>query len=131
MPEKTQDTAAQPGQGKAGLSKMEAVRLAIGKLGKDAKPIRIQQYVKDEYKIEMSADHVSNYKGKILRSRGKKGRKAKKAQAKSAPAPEAAALPSPARGKGAVVITDILSIKDLVRRVGPEQLRTLIDAFAR
>jgi hypothetical protein len=107
-----------PGKKTAGetkLTKNEAVRRALAELGKDAKPTAIQTWVKEQFRIEMSKDHISVCKGKMLR--GKK-LPARQAEAKKPTA-------------GGIVLDDILAVKKLADKVGPEQLRTLIDAFAK
>jgi hypothetical protein len=74
--------------------------------------------------IEMSTDHISTAKGGILRA-GRKG----KGPAKKASTPKPAAA---SNGKQAgIPLNDILYVKVLVGRFGPEQLHTLIDAFAK
>jgi hypothetical protein len=121
-----------PRKGKRGpITKTEAVRRALGELGNDAKPARIQGYVKDNFKIDMTTDHISTCKGDILRKArlgktpGKQG-----APKGAAAAPVQASAPR-GNGKGGILLTDILEVKRLVQRVGPAQLRTLIDAFSK
>jgi hypothetical protein len=75
-------TAQKPKAG--GMSKMDAVREAVAKLGADARPIQIRDYAKQHLGIEMSADHASACKGKIIR------------QTPSKPAAKAAPQPLPA-----------------------------------
>src|SRR5438132_8396537 len=45
-----------------GISKMEAVRRALGRLGADAKPLTIQPYIQKEFGINMDANMISSYK---------------------------------------------------------------------
>jgi hypothetical protein len=52
---------------RGGISKAEAVRRAIGDLGRDAKPLELQAHIRVKYGIEMSAGHVKVEKGKFLR----------------------------------------------------------------
>jgi hypothetical protein len=116
---------------------MEAVRLVMEELGKDAKPLKIQDRVKERFGITMSADHVSNCKGKILRGEGGKGKRKGKRKGKKAKATQPALQPSVASAKpkaaGSVTdrvnLDDVLTVKRLVHRVGATQLRTLIEAF--
>ncbi len=122
-------TAASKGK-TAGLTKMDAVRQALIKLGRDAGPTKIRDYVKAQFGIEMSVDHVSNCKSEIQRRAGKKQ------QASVAKASPAKAMASPggnATSKNATEISvhDVLAVKDLVGRVGAGHLKTLIDAFSR
>ena len=120
------------------ISKQEAVRRALAHFGNDAKPLQMKGWIKDELKIEMSADHISNAKGTILRAAAK-GKPAKRKPGRppaqkakpTAPAGKPAAKPQPAATKSGIPLDDILYIKGLVGRFGPDQLHTLIDAFAR
>ncbi len=122
------------------ISKQEAVRRALSHFGNDAKPAEMKPWIKGQFGLEMSTDHISTAKGDILRKAGatapKKAAKApaKKAAPKTAAqktaAPPAHAARKPAAFQAAVPLHDILYVKDLVGRFGPEQLHTLIDAFA-
>jgi hypothetical protein len=147
---------------------MDAVKAALAHLGNEARPLDIQSFVKTKYNISMTADHISNYKGEILRrakatakpAAAKKPAATKKpaspkAASPKAAAPKAAALkpaakPSahkPAVAKAAahkpapaakgpasvsgVSLPDIKTVKDLVHRVGANELRTLIDLLSK
>jgi hypothetical protein len=100
------------------MSKMDAVRTAISELGKDASPIKIQEYVKTKFKMDMTTAHVSNYKTTVLREKGKK------------PVAAPAATPvktASASAKGSEVsLTDIETVKGLVGRLGEENLKSLV-----
>lgn len=50
-----------------GMSKMEAVRKALAELGSDAMPMRIQEFVKERFNLEMTVNHISNCKSEIAR----------------------------------------------------------------
>ena len=104
------------------MTKVEAVRQALTKLGNEAMPTAIQTFIKDSFSIEMSKDHISVCKGKILRMKPAKGRKTT----------AVAASPAPKRtGANGIVVEDILALKELADRVGPDQLLGLIDALAK
>jgi hypothetical protein len=136
------------GQATAGITKMEGVKRALKALGKDAKPLAIQAYLKDKLGIEISADVASNYK-KVLakRARAKGTTPAQKPAApkaaaqkaephKESPKPQLQPSPAPPAKQGdgkanAIPLTDILYVKELVGRHGTSPLHTLIDAFAR
>jgi hypothetical protein len=120
------------------ISKQEAVRRALSHFGNDAKPAQMKPWIKDELGIDMGADHISTAKGSILRAARKAGpakRKPGRPPAAQKTEPQAPAA-SPARTKpaaskgGGIPLNDILYVKGLVGRFGPEQLHTLIDAFA-
>jgi hypothetical protein len=124
------------------ISKQEAVRRSLAHFGNDAKPAQMKPWIKAELGIEMSTDHISTAKGDILRKSGVRGKRPAK-RAKAAPkalAPKAATQPAPSAQQGpksaaakaaGIPLNDILYVKDLVGRFGPEQLHTLIDAFAK
>jgi hypothetical protein len=113
----------------ARMTKVEAVRRALKALGKDATPSQLQPYIKQTFGIEMTPAHVTTCKGGILR----KGRK------KPGPKPKGQALgptqptPTPAKAlaKNGISLEDIQSVKGLVGRVGPDQLKGLIDLLSR
>lgn len=126
-----------------GASKMDLVRKALAKLGKDAKPTQIQDYVKSAFSVRMTADHVSNYKGKILR--GETGKVKAPSQKKSAkvnkhPARKVTASrqlatvttgsTSHTTGKG-LTLQDVHTTRDLLGRVGATQLRSLLDLLSK
>jgi hypothetical protein len=149
MAEKKGTNSAGPSNGgaskpQAGVTKMEAVRQAIASLGWGAKREAIQTFVKEQFGVEMSLDHVSNYKSDLAKKAGKGKARSKKGPAKTKPAPVAAAVPretapeppaatKPAAGgkSGGIPLGDILTVKELVERLGAAPLHTLIDAFAR
>jgi hypothetical protein len=110
------------------ITKQEAVRRALAHFGNEARPAQMKPWIKDELGIEMGADHISTAKGSILKAAAK--RKAKKAGPKSL-AEKPAAKQLPAATKSGIPLNDILYVKGLVGRFGPEHLHTLIDAFAR
>jgi hypothetical protein len=123
----------QPAEGEK-VTKKEAVRRALAALGKDAKPIAIQGWVKDNLAIDMTTDHISTTKGELLRKARKKPAARKPAASPQPPGQAAPALPAVkvANAKrSAVEMADILTLKDLVRRVGAAHLRTLIDVISR
>jgi hypothetical protein len=65
------------------ISKMEAVRKAIAKLGRGAGRAQIRDYVKSHFGVEITADHVSTCRADVLRQLASK---AKSAGAKAPPA---------------------------------------------
>ncbi|HVS39379.1 MAG TPA: hypothetical protein VMS17_27730 [Gemmataceae bacterium] len=123
-----QGNSATPGKK---MSKMEAVRRALRKLGRDAKPLPLQAHIKKEFGIDMSTDHISTYKGDIARKKAKRFA-AKRAAKAAGAAPTMTEHAKPA-GKGAVSyhLEDVLTAKELLERVGAERLRTLINGLAK
>jgi hypothetical protein len=120
----------------ADISKQEAVRRALAHFGRDAKPAQMQGWIKQQFNIEMTTDHISTAKGEILRKAAapEKAGPKKTGLPKAAPVQQAAAsrsLPKSTDKAGGIPLADILAVKDMVGRVGAEQLKTLIDAFAK
>jgi hypothetical protein len=139
MANRTNSTAA-PKKAHDGISKQEAVRRALAELGKDAKPTRIQGWVKDEYAIDMTTDHISTAKGQILRKARRKKRAATKPPLQQSMArkeeaePAAAQLPvrpALAPQRNGITLDDIEAVQGLVGRVGTDGLKRLIDVLAR
>ena len=126
------ETKANSGRaGQAKPTKMNAVRQALKKLGKDAKAADIQTFVKDTFGLAMTVNHVYNCLSE-LRKQAKKKRSAKsqgKKEAASAPAPAVAQHRQPT-GKGGISLKDMAVAKGLLDRVGPDRLRALIDVLA-
>ncbi len=116
------------------ISKQEAVRRALAHFGRDAKPGQMRPWIKEQFGIDMGADHISTAKGSILKAAGKGKSKAKASTAKTAspavPARKDAPAPATSGRAAGIPLHDILSVKELVARVGRDQLHTLIDAFA-
>jgi len=131
MAEKTKQQA---GQSQAGPKKVEMVRQALAELGKGAKPLQIRAFVKDRFGAELNTNLISDYKKTLA---GKRTRKKKGAapRAGGQPEPPAAAPPAQARAPAAarpgISLDDVRLVKELVARLGPGQLRGLIDLLAR
>jgi hypothetical protein len=111
-----------------GLTKMGAVRQALSELGKSAKPLDIQKFVKERFNITMTVAHISNYKTTIL---AKKKRKAAARMAKgdvvaslAQPAPVTREAPKPGTG---VTLDNLRALKELLGKVGADNLKELID----
>jgi hypothetical protein len=134
------------------MTKMDAVRRGLDELGPEAKPTALREFVKNRFGLDMTAGHVKNAKGKIVRKARMEGKTVGQKPAKRKPPVQKSAAravgttkktptkphvkPSPApvttgaRGKEkGIPLNDILYVKSLVGRFGPGQLRTLIDAF--
>lgn len=115
----------------ASVSKMEAVRQALGQLGKSAMPAKIQGLIKEKFGIDMKLDHISNYKS-VLRRGGKKSAPQKSAAQQTA-APKSAApkaAPATGNGHGGLSVEDVDTVKKLLGRHGPSRLKGLIDVLA-
>jgi hypothetical protein len=111
----------------AKIAKKEAVRRALATLGKNAQTAEIQRHLKQAFDIDMTAGHISTTRGEIRREGKKaKARPAAK-EAVGLEVAEAVGQPTPA----AVLLDDLLKIRELVDRVGADRLRVLIDVMSR
>jgi hypothetical protein len=120
---------AETANGSKGVSKMEAVRAALRELGRKAKPLKIQEFIKEKFNIDMSPDHISNYKSTILKGKGKSG---KRGRPKGTGVP-AAAKPAAgnAHSRSGLALEDVENVKKLVRRFGSDSLKRLIDVLTK
>lgn len=115
------ETPAQPADSKP-TSKMDGVQRALSTLGNDAKPLRIQEWLKETYKIKMPVSTISNYKSTILGGAGKKGRPGKRKGGRPKGSQSTA---------GGITVQDIEAVKALVDRMGAEKVRDLAQVLAK
>src|SRR4051812_39549197 len=143
MAEKANGAAAPKKAAAKRVSKMEAVRQAVARLGSDAGRQQVHDLVRKEFGITMSLDHVSTYLGEIRRKAGtqprpaaakpaapKQGRPTKPAAPKApADKPPQATAGGASNGpsSGGISVADIRVTKELLGRVGAEELKDLID----
>jgi hypothetical protein len=113
---------------KGGITKIEAVKQALSKLGKDASRPDIQKFVKDNYGHQMTLDHISNCKGEIQKKKGHLKGAVTKHVATPKSEPKKPTTRPQAHG---ISLTDIETVKNLVERVGANSLKKLIDVMAR
>jgi hypothetical protein len=125
MAEKANSTASKKN---GGITKKEAVRRALSKLGKDASRPDIQKFVKDNYGHQMTLDHISTYKGEIRKEKGHTKTAVTKHAAAQKSEPKKPTTRPLAHG---ISLTDIETVKGLVGRVGANSLKKLIDVMAR
>src|SRR5437660_1560452 len=102
-------------------NKMDAVRQALGELGRDAQPADIQGFLKARFGLDMKANMISSYKSSLLRKGAKRGRPGRKPKGEGAPASP------PARGAGAISLRDLRALKELADRIGGTKLRELAE----
>src|SRR5947208_204336 len=105
MAQKKEGAASEQGQGTPSAeqppkNKMDAVRRALAKLGRTAKPAAIRDHIKNRFGLDLSTDLISTYKGEIARKGKTKG--AKKQQPPAAPAAKQAPRP-PAKSAVAAI----------------------------
>src|SRR6516225_6714123 len=112
------------GQEKEKLTnKMEAIRRALAKLGNKAMPTEIQEFIKTNFGVEMTTPLISVYKHKLVKKKGKPGRKPKEAGAVGEATPKPAA-------HGGVTFKDMRTVKDIRNRLGPARMRELVALMA-
>ena len=117
-------TPAGDGQVKEKLTnKMEAIRRALAKFGNKAMPTEIQGFIKINFDVEMTTPLISVYKHKLVKKKGKPGRKPKEAGAVG----EVAPIPS---AHGGVSFKDMRLVKEISDRLGPARMRELVALMA-
>jgi hypothetical protein len=91
------------------------VRAALEELGADAKPLAIQEHIKTKFNKELPTSIISNYKSVMKRKgagNGAAGRGRRPGR--------------PPRG-GGLQIADLEAVRALVRRLGADNVRRLVD----
>lgn len=95
------------------VTSTEMVRTALAELGPDAKPLAIQQFIKERYNgKELSTTIISNYKSVMKRKGGKR---------KGGPG-----RPPKSAGGGSIAIKDIEALKALVEKMGAGSVKALL-----
>jgi hypothetical protein len=98
------DKAPETTPEKRAISQMQMVRLAMQALGPDAKPMELQDYILKEFNLELPPNLISNYKSQIKRQIG--------------------------GGKRLPQIEDLETVRGLIRRLGADQVKRLVDVLA-
>ena len=104
-------------------NKAEAIRRALAKLGNKAMPAEIQEFIKTNFDVEMTTQTISVYKHKLVKKKGKPGRKQKEAGAVIQPTPQRAR-------HEAVSFKDMRAVKEISNRLGPSRMRELVALMA-
>jgi hypothetical protein len=102
----------------AQISKMEAMRRALAKMGGDAKPVEYQTFIKSKFGLEMTKDMISNYKSTLKASAG--------TNAVTAPTLKAQGEPA-----GRFSLDELSAVKALADKIGAEKVRQLAHALAK
>jgi hypothetical protein len=122
------------------ITKIASVGQALKELGKDATSLDIQGFLKKRFGLEISREHITKYKGDIHRKMVRKGKPAKSGAAKPVAGkvvpvpqvqPSAASQTKASAGKGVIQLDDILLVKELIGRVGIDNLGKLIAMFGK
>lgn len=96
--------------GEKKLSKRKMVEMALNELG-DVGPKELHQHILEKYKQEVTTQIISSYKSQILSGKGGKG--------------------SAGAVTGAVDLRDVVAVKELIDRLGANQLTNLIKALGK
>lgn len=94
----------------------EMVKAALQELGAGAKPRAIQEYVKSTFNKELSTSLISNYKSVMKKKSGDGRRRGRPVAAGS--------------GAGGIRVDDLETVRGLVRRLGADNVRRLVEVFA-
>lgn len=103
----------------ADMSKLEAVRRAQAKLGKKAKPMEIQEFVKSNFKIDMTTSMISSYKTFLKSKRSGGAQKAKVGR------------PKASAGAVTISVDDIRAVKELADRIGAQKIKELAEVLSK
>src|SRR5215471_299679 len=104
-------------------NKAEAIRRALAKLGNKAMPTEIQEFIKSNFGVEMTTKVISVYKSKLVKKKGKPGRKPQVVGATTEAAPKAVV-------HGGVTFKDLRTVKEIRDRLGPARMRELVELVA-
>lgn len=119
------------------MSKMEGVRQSLQTLGKDAKPVAIQEHLKKTLNIAMTPSTISNYKSTIQKAGKKRGRPTKEVAASTNGSERHGRSTNGRRGRpkstssyGSISLDDIKAVKELAERIGADKLVQLAEVLA-
>jgi hypothetical protein len=97
-----------------GMKKTAMFDRAMETLGADAKPLRIQEWIKENYRVTLKPTLLSTYKGNWVKKHGRGGQSAK-----------AASAVNKTGGKDAT-LSDIKQLQALIARIGVPQLKEIL-----
>ena len=101
------------------MSKIEAVRRALAELGPDAMPLKIKDYIKKHFRIDMDPQNISNYKSTL------------KAAEKNAPVRQPEAKPAADTAGSGFSLEEIQAVKEVTDRIGAEKVRQLAEVLSK
>ncbi len=105
----------------ATITKMEGVRRALAEMGMDAAPKQIQEFLKSKFGIYMEPGMISNYKSS-LKSPGKTAINRNRKPGRPAAASSAT---------GRITLDDIRAVKEVVDKIGADNVRQLADVLGK
>jgi hypothetical protein len=103
------------------VTKMDAVRGALKKLGRKASPQDIRVFIRSEFNVAMEPTLISNYKSHLLRKARRRGRKMGRQAA--------AAVPAPATG--GFSLDDIQAVREVIEQIGANKVQELAAVLAK
>lgn len=106
-------------------NKTQAIKRALRRLGWDAKPTEVQNWVWKNYRMEMDKSYISTIKSLLSRQEHERE------EGQPASVPTTAQVENAyADDPETVSIAELKIVKDLVARIGAERFRDLADLFA-
>jgi len=105
-----------------GLSKVDMVRDAIGKLGWSAGIDEYQKYIKDTFGAEMSRPHISQTKSNERKKQGVRGRRRRK-RGRPVGSGETQAASS---AKLSDILSFVSAVKDWEQKIGAKTVRVVV-----
>jgi hypothetical protein len=103
------------------VTKMDAVRGALKKLGRKASPQDIRVFIRSEFNVAMEPTLISNYKSHLIR-KARRRRLKTRGQA-------AAVTPAPATG--GFSLDDIQAVRQVVQQIGADKVQELVAVLAK
>jgi hypothetical protein len=124
---KKQEAAQGPGNNVPKLrsgrtNKMECVRQVLHEFGNKTPPKQIQEHLKSKFGLSMDTKMISTYKGSILKSGRMSGVMRR---------PGARPAARAAGHNGGLSVNDIRAVRELVGRIGADNVRELTAMFSR
>jgi hypothetical protein len=107
------------------ISKLEAMRQAVAKLGKDAPLVDLLKFIKQTHGVTLDRALAYNYKSMVTSKPAKAKRRGRK------PGRKLAAVASVARSAGGIRLEDIQAVKALADRIGAEKVGQLAAVMAK
>jgi hypothetical protein len=107
------------------ISKLEAMRQAVGKLGQDAPLVDLLKFIKQTYGITLDRALAYNYKSLASSKPAKAKRRGRK------PGSKPAASAATGGKAGGITLADIQEVKALADRLGAEKVSQLAAVLAK
>lgn len=101
------------------ITKTKAFDMAMQTLGRNAEPIDIQKWVKEQYNLDIKLSNIASYKS-IWKKQNRRKPGPKPGQRSAANGPVAG-------GKDEVTVDEIRNLTDMIRRMGVARFRQLVE----